>query len=581
MQNEILDNENKNSSRKEFFKVSILILVLLCAFLAGCFFVSSMSHLPKDVKNKAYIEDVYINYPDEMISVLKESPYLQQRKKVDSMVALDKDSIQLQHLLSTFSGKGKRFDYCFYVYDLKNDINKYKSDAEARAHIYNDFKKRIKEYAILNFDDGKKMSIICEDKNHTRTIYSIYVTNQKAYILEVNGKTGLLSITETILNSFTTNYKGNIVKSVNENIIFSYLMVLAFVIFCIIYITLYVIFFEKRRNKNVHSEKMRLYANFMIIVNIIAFFIESYKVINYQFKFDNTSKIFLYSMLATILLDCVLLSYLNIKLRQNYEFDFLLPSWTKKLLRTYSLSLSEKKGLVVFVLYPLFILGFLPLGIFILYYVITFVIVFCFVIFVKKVRVWICSDEALQIQNGNNGIFKDYYLILDIMPNSSEPDIDMAFNKVVAKYNSNPQMYDKSFFCNIKEAYRVLSSTNRLKPIYDKEYKNYRTFLNNNFQYKNKDLERDIIVIRNNINDLSKDNIQNHKCTYNAVCLSIVFTIILCLSVGVFLYCNTKNKVGYINSGSNYSGTAEPDETNDFSGDDMSDYAGYDTDFAN
>ena len=46
--------------------------LLLCAFLAGCFFVSSMSHLPKDVKNKAYIEDVYINYPDEMISVLKE-----------------------------------------------------------------------------------------------------------------------------------------------------------------------------------------------------------------------------------------------------------------------------------------------------------------------------------------------------------------------------------------------------------------------------------------------------------------------------------------------------------------------------
>lgn len=120
-------------------------------------------------------------------------------------------------------------------------------------------------------------------------------------------------------------------------------------------------------------------------------------------------------------------------------------------------------------------------------------------------EVRIFSKWTHEDTNGNNsngveelGVFKDYYLLLDINRDASEMDIDIAFNKAMAKYNSrtDAKLYNEVYKRNIQEAYRVLSSTNRLKPEYDKEFDAYRASNDSEYLYSDERTKRDIMLVQ-------------------------------------------------------------------------------------
>jgi hypothetical protein len=95
-------------------------------------------------------------------------------------------------------------------------------------------------------------------------------------------------------------------------------------------------------------------------------------------------------------------------------------------------------------------------------------------------------------------LFLDYYVILDLKENADKSDIENAFNSAMSKYNSangNP-LYGRQYYNNIQEAYAILSSSNKLRPAYDKEYDNYKSGNAINYIYIDKHLENEIKKIR-------------------------------------------------------------------------------------
>ena len=91
--------------------------------------------------------------------------------------------------------------------------------------------------------------------------------------------------------------------------------------------------------------------------------------------------------------------------------------------------------------------------------------------------------DGNELKGDGLGIFKDYYLLLDIDRSASEEDINKAFNKAMTKNN-------------IQEAYRVLSSTNRLKPEYDREFDAYRASNDSEYLYSDERTKRDIMLVQ-------------------------------------------------------------------------------------
>lgn len=106
--------------------------------------------------------------------------------------------------------------------------------------------------------------------------------------------------------------------------------------------------------------------------------------------------------------------------------------------------------------------------------------------------------DGNELKGDGLGIFKDYYLLLDIDRSASEEDINKAFNKAMTKYNSgiDYSLYGETYKHNIQEAYRVLSSTNRLKPEYDREFDAYRASNDSEYLYSDERTKRDIMLVQ-------------------------------------------------------------------------------------
>ena len=128
------------------------------------------------------------------------------------------------------------------------------------------------------------------------------------------------------------------------------------------------------------------------------------------------------------------------------------------------------------------------------------------------------------IQDKNE--FMDYYVVLDLKKESDKDEIEKAFNSAMAKYNSadgNP-LYGKQFYYEIQEAYAVLGSTNQLRPEYDKEYEAYKASNSTSYSYSNKQLENEILNIRNK---LYKVKSKGRSLTINIIIVSFVILIVV------------------------------------------------------
>lgn len=278
----------------------------------------------------------------------------------------------------------------------------------------------------------------------------------------------------------------------------------------------------------------------MTILNVLIIILVFYRLFtdeDYQFVYYNQRYVDLRSLayitIATIVFMCLLIcTYLYVKQKKEYRYDYLIPDLMQSYYDSRLDTPQEKKTLVSLLYYPLFILGPIPFGILSLIYVVPFAIIILISLEIRHLYRWINKDSITVNQNKNK--FMDYYVVLDLKKDADIDEIEKAFNSAMAKYNSangNP-LYGKQFYYEIQEAYAVLGSTNQLRPEYDKEYEAYKSSNCASYSYSNKQLENEILNIRNK---LYKVKSGNSSRKINIIIVSfILFLVVVFIILSLF-----------------------------------------------
>ena len=116
----------------------------------------------------------------------------------------------------------------------------------------------------------------------------------------------------------------------------------------------------------------------------------------------------------------------------------------------------------------------------------------------------------------------------------------------------------------MNEAYRVLSSTNNIKPEYDKEYALYKATNDRTYNFSNPQIEKDILYIRESMTPQQKSHKRNIHVN-NAIFLSILIFIALLLFIGTVYWSNSYSNYysNIVDYGTVDGGMADDDLAND------------------
>lgn len=414
------------------------------------------------------------------------------------------------------------YTYTFSVIDLSDSISSNASDS-----IYSictkQFAKQLTSYKNWNFSPNQVkcrrnanwakfyMSVLpknkdavvfqSKDEKGVSVIRAVYFANRKAYVLDVHSPYELIENANAIMETFTTFYLQDYNDMVSMRLLLTILGCIPFVVFGLICLLIPKIVLQNRETVLPKQAKYLVrYACVMWFVNIICVFADVYPIFTGELRQDSYWWNIFLLFLCAVGMNIFTNMYVVNKAKAENEFDYLIPKWLKFYLIKRHITDAEYKSVVVFLLYPFFILGNLPFGICVLGYILPVAILSVILMEVRIFSKWTHEDT-----NGNNsneveelGVFKDYYLLLDINRDASEMDIDIAFNKAMAKYNSrtDAKLYNEVYKRNIQEAYRVLSSTNRLKPEYDREFDAYRASNDSEYLYSDERTKRDIMLVQ-------------------------------------------------------------------------------------
>ena len=453
----------------------------------------------------------------------------------------------------TYWGTSYRQKECKYVrnfsiYDISDKISLFENRDSAYKRLINEFESKVSEYKNWKFSpleyksetikkhckDFYKGSIQAlsyntESQDGIKTIRSIYFANEKAYVLEVKAQHNTTEQANKFLTNITTSNLSKYNNSVVTKIIFGLLLSIV-LSFAFIYLRNKGYKYLPTINKQAHS--LLRYSSYMTLLNVLIIIFVFYRLFtdaDYQFVYYDQRYVDLRSLayltIATIVFMCLLIcTYLYAKQKKEYRYDYLIPDRMQSYYDSRLDSPQEKKTLVSLLYYPLFILGPIPLGILSLIYVVPFAIIILISLEIRHLYRWINKDSITVNQNKNE--FMDYYVVLDLKKDADIDEIEKAFNSAMAKYNSangNP-LYGKQFYYEIQEAYAVLGSTNQLRPEYDKEYEAYKSSNCASYSYSNKQLENEILNIRNK---LYKVKSKGRSLTINIIIVSFVILIVV------------------------------------------------------
>lgn len=396
-----------------------------------------------------------------------------------------------------------------------------------------------------------------KDEKGISVIRIVYFANRKAYVLDVHSPYELIEKANAIMETFTTFYLQDYNDMVSMRLLLTILGSIAFVVFGLICLLIPKIVLRNRETVLPKQAKyLILYARVMWLVNIICVFADVYPIFTGELRQDSYWWNIFLLFLCAVGMNIFTNMYVVNKAKAENKFDYLIPKWLKFYLIKRHVTDAEYKSVVVFLLYPFFILGNLPFGLCVLGYILPVAILSVILMEVRIFSKWTHEDT-----NGSNsneveelGVFKDYYLLLDINRGASEMDIDIAFNKAMAKYNSrtDAKLYNEVYKRNIQEAYRVLSSTNRLKPEYDKEFDAYRKSNMINYQFLDVNTQKDIAIIQgeiHNANSNASHSKRNGK-VHNIILVALL-SVVLAAIIFVLLHFGSHS--------SRYLANSEPD----------------------
>lgn len=449
---------------------------------------------------------------------------------------------------TSYRQKECKFVRNFSIYDISDKISLFENRDSAYKRMIKEFEAKVSEYKNWKFSpiDYKSetikkhckkyykgginaLSYNTESQDGIKTIRSIFFANEKAYVLEVKANHNTTEQANKFLTNVTTSDLSNYNNSVVIKILFCSLLsiVLAFVF----------VYLRNKRYKslptiNKHAKSLLKYSFYMTLLNIfIILFIfyslftnEDYQFVYYDRSFVDLRSLAYLTIATLVLMDLLICTYLYAKQKKDYQYDYLIQDQIQPYYDSRLDNPQEKKALVSLLYYPLFILGPMPLGILCLIYVIPFAIIIFISLELRHLYHWINKDSATIDQDRKE--FMDYYVALDLKKDANKEEIEKAFNSAMAKYNSadgNP-LYGKPFYYEIQEAYAVLGSINQLRPEYDKEYEAYKASNSTSYSYSNKQLENEILNIRNK---LYKIKSKGSNRTINIIVVSFVLFFVV------------------------------------------------------
>ena len=460
------------------------------------------------------------------------------------------------------------YTYTFSVIDLSDSISSNASDS-----IYSictkQFAKQLTSYKNWKFSPNQVkcrrnanwatfyMSVLpknkdavvfqSKDEKGISVIRIVYFANRKAYVLDVHSPYELIEKANAIMETFTTFYLQDYNDMVSMRLLLVILGSIAFVVFGLICLLIPKIVLRNRETVLPKQAKYLIrYARVMWLVNIICVFADVYPIFTGELRQDSYWWNIFLLFLCAVGMNIFTNMYVVNKAKAENEFDYLIPKWLKFYLIKRHVTDAEYKSVVVFLLYPFFILGNLPFGLCVLGYILPVAILSVILMEVRIFSKWTHEDT-----NGNNsneveelGVFKDYYLLLDINRGASEMDIDIAFNKAMAKYNSrtDAKLYNEVYKRNIQEAYRVLSSTNRLKPEYDREFDAYRASNDSEYLYSDERTKRDIMLVQKELGGTLLASKKYDTCAkeHNLVIRAVVIYGVFLAIVSAILFVTVK-----------------------------------------
>lgn len=467
------------------------------------------------------------------------------------------------------------YTYTFSVIDLSDSISSNASDS-----IYSictkQFAKQLTSYKNWKFSPNQVkcrrnanwatfyMSVLpknkdavvfqSKDEKGISVIRIVYFANRKAYVLDVHSPYELIEKANAIMETFTTFYLQDYNDMVSMRLLLTILGSIAFVVFGLICLLIPKIVLRNRETVLPKQAKYLIcYARVMWLVNIICVFADVYPIFTGELRQDSYWWNIFLLFLCAVGMNIFTNMYVVNKAKAENEFDYLIPKWLKFYLIKRHVTDAEYKSVVVFLLYPFFILGNLPFGLCVLGYILPVAILSVILMEVRIFSKWTHEDT-----NGSNsneveelGVFKDYYLLLDINRDASEMDVDIAFNKAMAKYNSrtDAKLYNEVYKRNIQEAYRVLSSTNRLKPEYDKEFDAYRKSNMINYLFLDVNTQKDIAIIQGEIHNANSNaSHSKRKGKVHNIILVALLSVVLAAIIFVLLHFGSHSSRYWANS---------------------------------
>lgn len=437
----------------------------------------------------------------------------------------------------------------FSIYDISEQIARLDNRDSAYQTLTDEFESKLSFYEHWKFDP-------CENKNNAikkhykewyndkydaisyytfsqdsvKTIRSIYYANKKVYVLEIQAKHNARALANLFLNRLTTLdlQKYNRQVTVKILAVFSLAILLS-----LVFVFLYIKEYRTKIVKNQTAHKLKNFALIMTTLNILFFTGISYKIYTdgirdyFYYKGHYVDLyVFAYLTLTTLIVMNLLgVCELYICSKKEYRYDFMLNRTLNTFLGKRLRSERAKKLVVVFLYYPLIILGMIPLGVLCLLYVIPMALFSFIIIELIRLHHWINSNEEQPLKENT---FRDYYVTLDLNRDATKDDVDRAFNSIIASLNSSSNNPLKSYrFINeIQEAYAVLGSINQLRPEYDIEYEAYNNGKSTVYSYSNKKLEKEILIIRNR---LHRTSFERTKRFWQYVVFCIIGLIIISL----------------------------------------------------
>lgn len=491
-----------------------------------------------------------------------ESPYYYKYESTDPYTAIESYYDYYGNLRYRYTTKYERrthwataykdvpypYSIVLTIYDISEQMTLFESEDSLSQRMMKEFETKIVEYNHWRFDPieykeeawhrnyGKfyvnrldALSYETKSQDGIKTLRSIYFANKKAYVLEVKSNYDTTKLANNYLANLTTldlySYNSNLIIKIFACILFASLLI-------IIFVYLNNSIYWKMPIINNHAKRLFKYSLYMSFINLfVTIFVFYWLFTNDDYQLDCFSlncidlKILAYLLIATlVIMDLLICTSLYAKQKKEYRYDYLIQDNWQLYFDKRLDNVQEKKTLVSFLYYPLFILGPLPLGILSLVYVIPFGLIILIAVEIRHIYRWINNDVTSDAPATD--IFLDYYVVLDLKREASPDEVEKASNSAMARYNSangNP-LYGKEYFNRVQEAFAVLSSTNQLRPDYDEEYETYKASNSECYSFSNKQLEKEILSIRNKLYNVKPIR---SKRTINIVIVSFAFLIVI------------------------------------------------------